>query len=600
MNIILSGRQVIADMDNDTLLVVLGDHGMTKTGDHGGDSREEVEAALFVYSPALHLPSPPALTLPVAQVDLVPTLALALGVPVPFSSLGKVLEDVLVTAGMNTEEANHQKHLGLYLNVQQVKRYLRTYGELGNSFPQDLWHKLELLEGKASEKPSANSVQRRLQNEAFAEYLTFAKLMCEKVWAQFDVLEMISGLCLMFSVIVMTGMFIYCNILTDIKIHIIKRILILTVIVNLLFALSQYFSFVIFGYAASVCVLLWVYAHRQNFSISKLDFKAIDFISLSLISILLVGSCSNNYVIMEDYVVAFILLSCITLYCLLLIFKVGGKKGSILSGKVLKLFGNVFTVTCGAGWIVALVCVWCSGWFWRCREEQHWCIPSQVQVPLSGLSQHLHSWRYFTSVLALALAVWLLRRWLLLCGNMNGRRLGVLLVRTVPVMCGVLVAVWWAIQAVMAAHNLDIWGHVIPPRIIYAVSVVYVVVLSCVPLLIYELPPSTNRRNHQLVSNNPDVLIPQLYKNLKEKYRTRNIEGPSTPVVYGLATGISAPLVAVLMVVIVIVVLVAGDGLSGAVLLLLLTAGASLLLQALWKLKTCHNLSKYLWYCSLF
>jgi hypothetical protein len=25
---------------------------MTRTGDHGGDSREELEAALFVYSPA--------------------------------------------------------------------------------------------------------------------------------------------------------------------------------------------------------------------------------------------------------------------------------------------------------------------------------------------------------------------------------------------------------------------------------------------------------------------------------------------------------------------------------------------------------------------
>ncbi|KAG0730489.1 GPI ethanolamine phosphate transferase 3 [Chionoecetes opilio] len=87
--------QVIAAMDNSTLLVVLGDHGMTQTGDHGGDSRDEVEAALFVYSPALHLPTP-TLTLPVAQVDLVPTLALALGLPIPFSSPGQV--DIFIIA----------------------------------------------------------------------------------------------------------------------------------------------------------------------------------------------------------------------------------------------------------------------------------------------------------------------------------------------------------------------------------------------------------------------------------------------------------------------------------------------------------------------
>ena len=36
---------------NDTILLVFGDHGMTRTGDHGGDSEDELDAALFVYSP---------------------------------------------------------------------------------------------------------------------------------------------------------------------------------------------------------------------------------------------------------------------------------------------------------------------------------------------------------------------------------------------------------------------------------------------------------------------------------------------------------------------------------------------------------------------
>lgn len=43
-------RSVVQSLDNDTILFVLGDHGMTKTGDHGGDSNDELEAALFVYS----------------------------------------------------------------------------------------------------------------------------------------------------------------------------------------------------------------------------------------------------------------------------------------------------------------------------------------------------------------------------------------------------------------------------------------------------------------------------------------------------------------------------------------------------------------------
>ena len=37
-------------LDDKTVLFVMGDHGMTRTGDHGGDSDDEVDAALFVYS----------------------------------------------------------------------------------------------------------------------------------------------------------------------------------------------------------------------------------------------------------------------------------------------------------------------------------------------------------------------------------------------------------------------------------------------------------------------------------------------------------------------------------------------------------------------
>lgn len=44
-------RSVIETLDDDTVLFVMGDHGMTRTGDHGGDSDDEVDAALFVYSP---------------------------------------------------------------------------------------------------------------------------------------------------------------------------------------------------------------------------------------------------------------------------------------------------------------------------------------------------------------------------------------------------------------------------------------------------------------------------------------------------------------------------------------------------------------------
>lgn len=37
-------------MSDDTTLLVMGDHGMTISGDHGGDSYDEINALLFAYS----------------------------------------------------------------------------------------------------------------------------------------------------------------------------------------------------------------------------------------------------------------------------------------------------------------------------------------------------------------------------------------------------------------------------------------------------------------------------------------------------------------------------------------------------------------------
>lgn len=53
-------RSVIDRLQNDTLLVVMGDHGMTDTGDHGGESQKETDAAIFLYSPSPLFSTPPS------------------------------------------------------------------------------------------------------------------------------------------------------------------------------------------------------------------------------------------------------------------------------------------------------------------------------------------------------------------------------------------------------------------------------------------------------------------------------------------------------------------------------------------------------------
>jgi phosphatidylinositol glycan class O len=37
-------------MDNDTVLILFGDHGMTEAGGHGGETNAELRTILFAYS----------------------------------------------------------------------------------------------------------------------------------------------------------------------------------------------------------------------------------------------------------------------------------------------------------------------------------------------------------------------------------------------------------------------------------------------------------------------------------------------------------------------------------------------------------------------
>lgn len=105
-----------------TLLMVVSDHGMTDGGNHGGSSFEETDAlAMFVTSDAA--PSTGATSAPLHsafQVDIAPTLALLLGVPIPKNSVGVLLPQLFHSF---TDE---QRLRALELNSWQLLRLLKA------------------------------------------------------------------------------------------------------------------------------------------------------------------------------------------------------------------------------------------------------------------------------------------------------------------------------------------------------------------------------------------------------------------------------------------------------------------------------------------
>ncbi|KAJ7433936.1 hypothetical protein FB451DRAFT_1312941 [Mycena latifolia] len=123
-------KRVVELLDRDTLLVVLGDHGMDRAGDHGGDGILRHRAALSIDPSTIPsgllqyktFPNAPTSHRSIQQIDIVPTLSLLLGLPIPFNNLGSVIPELF---WRDRKGAGLMR--ALELNVAQIKSYLDAY-----------------------------------------------------------------------------------------------------------------------------------------------------------------------------------------------------------------------------------------------------------------------------------------------------------------------------------------------------------------------------------------------------------------------------------------------------------------------------------------
>ncbi|KAK3160010.1 hypothetical protein QOZ80_1BG0054120 [Eleusine coracana subsp. coracana] len=233
-----------------TLLLVMGDHGQTLNGDHGGGTAEEVETSLFAWSPK----APPDAVLSVLresscvidmhgkevcistmqQLDFAATISALLGIPFPFGSIGRVNPDLYaLSAGtwdskrmganactsQNDVEAWMRRYAEvLCINSWQVKRYVDVYSATSViGFPSEVLQQVTDLYSKAQtnwsdllsatcysetdrqeefNKEGESSVLQR-QIDAYTNFLqSFAKF-ARNAWTEFDLWFMGIGLSLM-------------------------------------------------------------------------------------------------------------------------------------------------------------------------------------------------------------------------------------------------------------------------------------------------------------------------------------------------------------------------------------------------------------------
>ncbi|KAM6985257.1 GPI ethanolamine phosphate transferase 3 [Aplochiton taeniatus] len=629
-------RSVIDRLQNDTLLVVMGDHGMTDTGDHGGESQKETDAAIFLYSPSpLFAGGAPAQSEPevVPQTDLVPTLALLMGVPIPYSSVGQVLLPLFpgdrqtegAPAGLSQGEA-------LWINVKQVNRFLETYSSMAKDIPPE---SLSLLQDHFSRLSSdyLRSVQagRSPSPDLLASmqaYLTLVRETCRASWARFNPLKMAAGL------VVLALACVLCLVLSELSAVLVKQggqlkgpvvgalVAGLGVAVGQLYARGWAEAGWCLGAAALSSELLLLWAARRSgaspeSAAPKRGWRPLSrLLSPPLLVLLLrcASLLSDSYVIAEGRVVTFLLLSLGV--CVPLQLNWDGllqppshdpqKPAGLLPSPPLPpaaVRRESGTVLGGLGLLVG--CLYLSLSFHACREEQGLCQPSAFLSPLSRLQDRgVKNLHYGLALASLGLWTYLLRRWLRHYGNLNASGAAVFTARFLLPLLAVCMGLHWAVSATpddsfRSLAQLLTLGQRALPRTAYGLLALGLALLWLDPLTVFVKPrsagaprgasvPPPRYRASTGISPQAELhhLIPQLYQRMRrsledgEPIQAAEADGRPAVEAYGLGTVYSAPLVLLLGLLGLGLLLLHPEGMALAFLLLLLEMAALLHIHA--------------------
>lgn len=215
-------RDVMDVIDDDTLLVVMGDHGMDAKGDHGGESDEEIQAAIWLYSKKevfgrrwRHSAEPPANAKlrSIAQIDFVPTFSLLMGLPIPFNNLGAPL----VEAFVGPKGVDFENLARVYrLTAAQIQRYMNEYALARRLDEKAIAHSQYLFglgnrmwENMKGDMDSGQ-MDAIMWNSLFSSFYNYQDetiRVCRSLWARFDVPSMISGIVVLAVAVVLLGLY---------------------------------------------------------------------------------------------------------------------------------------------------------------------------------------------------------------------------------------------------------------------------------------------------------------------------------------------------------------------------------------------------------
>ncbi|XP_014259723.1 GPI ethanolamine phosphate transferase 3 [Cimex lectularius] len=592
-------RSVMEMMDDKTVLFVIGDHGMTESGDHGGDSELEITSALFVFSKHKHILSRFIELDEIPQIDFVPTFAQLLGIPIPFSNLGTSLLSSSLLTKNSTNNVNSRKNpsvLSIWANVVQVTKYMNQLASVHKTFDdavmQDLKERYKRVKSQMLGDDNQNFNFETFMKDA-REYLEITQTMCRHEWVQFDTFSMTRGLVSMF--LTLSLFFITSDGISDIDlVYIIKGnfvwiCLMSTLISNLISLPLYYYSFVsnleltlYFSTCLSCIVVLALVVIINWSSITDKWYKSSKVKEpLNIISrlIMLVGSFamfSNSYIIDENYVAPYLLITII--WISIFDTKINNVKkiiGKQIENMNFKFSSQSFEVRIIVLTVLLNILIRVSYYYWHCREEQaRYCTMEKKASKTLLCVLTILSFSLFTAVTRMCLRN---------IGNLVGWSPPIFISRYFPSISIVCCGCYWLLNSLPHKIKPKLflpWQLQLFPQIVFFTSVLALIILFISPLCIF----STSNK-HQFTQGD---MIPTLFNKLK------NIMMPGQnedyPVVYGLATVYSATFVNISVFIGLMSAILLGETLAIVTVIMILSLVLLSVIMAIMKLEKSKNI----------
>ena len=514
------------------------------------------------------------------QVSIVPTLALQLSIPIPFSNVGIIIEDLFARSTYTASLVEDSKikeieeikgHLSiliaLYQNSEQVYDYLVQYSNLSNDIPAKTLENLktEYLESKskfhslikrqfigslAKGVTSSSEYYRVAQLENILDIQTRFRMfirnvysMCFEVWAKFDLWLMLAGKLLMA---------VSCLLL-----YFLKTLISFMDVNGVECEISSYLSTISWkeGIGLIQNLISWVictayysttfpivmtctifqalslfFLLPTNMSLSLFStairlgkFTVIDFVVPCTIVTYACCLFSNSFMIMESSLLLFLIQTLLFTWFLLQFGKYvvprnieNRKKKSQTEAKY-RVMDQLLV-------LIACVCLRISTIFWSCREEQSGCKMTFLLRPFDSLLRQDNDIRLrlilsFGSIVIIALSFYY---WCRKNGNLKGLSVVSLSAKLIVPTCGLIIMLHWALQLPAKNKLVDViavqWvQQTLLPRCTYALVFLLLILLVWNPISAYTVVKQADSLEEKAMENQLNFNIQILFRDIRSR-----------------------------------------------------------------------------------